>query len=231
MNRVKLMWIIMIASAVTGVAQYVLMGVTGYNHDPQTFSWWFWVVEFCLWGVRALVESICVGYIFMTIATRWQDKLSLSLFETVILLEIAFTVGIMTAAVGSSKTIYTMLAELSGQYYFAWAFAMGAYAPLMMAGSGIAFRIQPVSAGQVVVNEEAIKDTEALRQHCADLQASNETLRLDNKYSQMWQVMSAIDKARVYEIVKAFANGNGPELERAAKIELTATARSRAKKG
>lgn len=215
MSRIKLMWLIMITSSITGFAQYVLLGVTGTNHDPTTFYWAFWVVEFILWGIRSIVESICVGYIFMTVASRWQDRMTLSFFEIVILLEIATTIGVMTAAVGSSKSIYQMIAEYSNGYYFLWAFAMGAYAPLMMAGSGVAFRIQPANVAQ----DDAI----ALQSRIAELQK-------ENHYGKLWQTLTAIDQARVCDIVQKFANGKGPELEAVARGELPAHTRSRAKK-
>lgn len=226
MNRVRLMWAIMITSAITGMAQWALMGVVASNHAPETFPLLFWVGEWILWAVRAIVESICVGYMFMTVAEKRADKWTLTFFEGVILLMIAFTVGIMTMAVSSGQSV-TMV--LGGQFHPAWSFAIGAYVPLMMAGAGVAYRVQPVDQNRVIVDQSAIVEAEKLRGQVAELQQRNEALNDTHKYGAMFAVMSDINQARLVDEMKKIANGQTPQLEAAAKAALPAYTRSRAK--
>lgn len=226
MNRKRMMWVIMVASAVTGVARYVLMGATSSSHNPAEFPMWFWIADFTLWGVLSIAEALCVGYMFMTNCEKLWDKISLSILELVVLIAIAFTVGMMTQSVASGKTIYQLIA---GDYFQLWSFSMGAYAPLMMAGAGVAYRVQPVDQNRVVVDQSAMDEVEKLRATVADLQQRNEALSDTHKYGKMFAVMSDINQARLVDEMKKIANGQTPQLEAAAKEELKPYTRSRAK--
>lgn len=228
MNRIRLMWAIMIFSAITGMAQWALMGVVASNHAPETFPMLFWVGEWILWAVRAIVESVCVGYMFMTVAEKRADKWTLTFFEAVILLMIAFTVGIMTMAVSSGKSV-TMV--LGGQFHPAWSFAIGAYVPLMMAGAGVAYRVQPTDQNKALVDQDAIKEAEQLRVTVAELQQRNAELSDDNDRGATWAALPKAARARLINEILPELNGHGATVRAAAVAELGADTVSRGKRG
>lgn len=146
MTRKQQLWILVLCSAITAALQYVLQGSMATGGDPATFSPAFWVADRALWGVRALIESWVVIYLFTTTTTsssawiRAFQEIVLLVLEVALLALIAFTLGPVFQALGAKTTVYALMGAGG---YTNWAFAIGLYTSLMMAGAGIGYKIQP----------------------------------------------------------------------------------------
>ena len=139
LTRRNQLWILIFLSAATVMLQYVIQGASATGGDPGGFSSWFWIADWSLWAVRALVEAWIVVYVFTTTAKTTGQKIVLGLLEIGLLTLITFTLGPALQALGMGKTVY----EIIGEGYGVWSYAIGAYTSLMMAAAGFAYQIQP----------------------------------------------------------------------------------------
>lgn len=153
MTRKTQLWALIICSAVTAALQYAIQGTMATGGDPLQFSERFWFIDRALWGVRALIESWVVIYLFTTTVTAsspWSKALQeimLIVLEVALLALIAFTLGPVFQALGAQETVYDLMGTGG---YANWSFAIGAYTSLMMAGAGLGYKIQPFD----IVKEE-----------------------------------------------------------------------------
>lgn len=161
MTRKTQLWALIICSAITAALQYAIQGTMATGGDPLQFSELFWFIDRALWGVRALIESWVVIYLFTTTVTAsnpWSKALQeimLIVLEVALLALIAFTLGPVFQALGAQETVYDLMGTGG---YANWSFAIGAYTSLMMAGAGIGYKIQPfdiVKEERTAVLEEA----------------------------------------------------------------------------
>lgn len=157
MTRKQQLWALIVTSALTAFFQYIIQGSLATGANPMDFDPRFWQADRIFWGIRALIESWVVVYMFTTRTKKWYQEVILTILEIALLALIAFTLGPAFQALGAETTVY----ELLGRSYAVWAYAIGAYTSLMMAGAGIAYKIQPFDieekakeAPQVVVEEE-----------------------------------------------------------------------------
>ena len=154
LTRRNQLWILIFLSAATVMLQYVIQGASATGGDPSGFSSWFWIADWSLWAVRALVEAWIVVYVFTTTAKTTGQKIVLGLLEIGLLALITFTLGPALQALGMGKTVY----EIIGGRYGIWSYAIGAYTSLMMAAAGFAYQIQPwetMPKEQLVISEKA----------------------------------------------------------------------------
>lgn len=235
MNRQLLLWVIIILASATTMMQYAVQGAMAANHNPADFHIYFWYADFALWALRAIIEAVCVAYLFTTVANTRFDKWWLAITETTMLATIAFTLGVVYRALGQNKLVYQVV---DTDFYVLWTYAIGVYPAIMMGSAGIAYRIQPIATGQQMVNAADVEAIEALQLRNEELQQdikllrqSNEELQLDNQRSQVWQRLSQSAKAKIAVDDIGNQNGNGVEFERLARQEIGTQAVSRAKKG
>lgn len=139
MTRRRQLWVLIFLSAATVMLQYVIQGASATGGNPSGFSQWFWIADWGLWALRALVEAWIVVYVFTTTAKTTGQKIVLGLLEIGLLALITFTLGPALQALGMGKTVY----EIIGEGYGVWSYAIGAYTSLMMAAAGFAYQIQP----------------------------------------------------------------------------------------
>jgi len=139
LTRRNQLWFLIFLSAFTAAAQYVIQGVESTGGDPRGFPWYFWVIDYSFWALRALVESWVVIYLFTTSAKGILRNVILTGLEIALLALITFTIGPALQAVGRGVPVYELLQENYGK----WQYAIGAYTGLMMAGTGFAYKFQP----------------------------------------------------------------------------------------
>lgn len=154
MTRKNTFYLLIFLTGITAVAQYVVQGVLATTHNPLTFPDWFWIAEFSLWGGRALIEAWIIAFLFSTESEKTSQKAIITIFEIVLLVMIAFTVGYSLRAVGYATkegwtaTTYSMMLEsLKEPGFTYWTLGIGAYTAIMMAAAGTAYRVQPFDIG------------------------------------------------------------------------------------
>lgn len=140
MTRKQQSAVMILASALTAACQYILQGAMATGGNPLQWDEMFWTADRILWGIRALIESWVIVYLFTTQARNWMQEILLLVLEILLLVLITFTLGPVFQALGAGTTVYDLLSK---ENYNLWAFAIGAYTGLMMAGAGLAYKIQP----------------------------------------------------------------------------------------
>jgi nitrate reductase NapAB chaperone NapD len=82
----------------------------------------------------------------------------------------------------------------------------------------------------LIIADDTKEAMARLQETVTELQQRNAELEDTHKYGAMFAVMSGINQARLVDEMKKIANGQTPQLEAAAKAELPAYTRSRAKR-
>jgi len=186
MNRRNQLVLLIVLSALSAVALYVLQGALATGADLSEFPPWFWMLDYCLWGARALIEAFVIVYLFSTEPkTTWQGVV-LGILEFALVALITLTVGPALRAIGMGVTLRDSLSPL---LYSAWTFGIAAYTSLMVGAAGYAYRVAPDEHDSVNVTE--------LR---------SEIVRLENAV-EAWSLLTATDRAAV---IAACTNGNQP---------------------
>lgn len=139
LTRKRQLGALIVLSALTAAAQYVIQGSISTGADPREFPPLFWYIDYFFWAFRGLVEAWVVIYLFTTNVKGVFKNVVLTALEVALLALITFTVGPALQAVGQGVPVYTVLEELYGT----WQYAIGAYTALMMAGAGFAYKFQP----------------------------------------------------------------------------------------
>lgn len=150
---------ILFLTAVTLIPIYGLQGWQSGPHSPDVVPLVVWVAEAVAWSIRALVEIWVLFYLFSTNTSDRRSKLTLAWIEGALISLIAITVTILI--VSNKWNIPT--SDLPLGFFILWAAGVASFAPLMLAGVGIAYRVHE---GDRVESGELL-----------DLQAQMEELR------------------------------------------------------
>ena len=143
MTRRQQLWALIGLSALTAAVQYVIQGALATGADLATFPPLFWVADYSLWGVRALIEAWVIVYLFQTTGGTARQQVVITAFEVVLIGLIAVTLGPALRAVGLGEPVKsTMSATLFGL----WNLGIAAYTSLMMGAAGYAYRVQPLDS-------------------------------------------------------------------------------------
>lgn len=186
MNRRKQLWVLIGLSALSACALYVIQGALATGADASEFPQWFWVLDYCLWGARALIEAAVIMYLFTTRPQTKADSIILGVLEFSLVALITLTVGPALRAVGLGVPVRDSLAPA---LYSAWTFGIAAYTSLMMGAAGYAYRVQS--------DEHDSADV-------AEMRAENERLQ---KAVGAWSLLTATDRAAVIALC---TNGDKP---------------------
>ena len=151
-RRSQLWWMVGL-SAFTAVAQYTVQGALATGHNPVEFPAWFWIADYALWGLRAIIEALVIVYLFATVTkTAWESAI-IATFEVSLIALIVVTLGPALRALGYGQTVLLSMHE---PWYTAWSLAIAAYTPLMMGAAGFAYKVQPDENmhGEVAVSQD-----------------------------------------------------------------------------
>lgn len=155
----QMKWILGL-TAISLVPIYVLLGWQTGGHSPDNVIPVFWLVEAGAWGLRALVESAALIYLFQTIS---KSRI-LVVFEVALISLIAVTVGLVIIANGNGQALAQ---GLPGPLYWFWSFSVAAFAPLMMGGVGFAYKahevVQPAPSELVKLQTQVAELAEAVK--------------------------------------------------------------------
>ena len=148
MNRRNQMWLLIALSATTAIMQYVVQGALATAHDPAEFGRVFWLVDYGLWGARAIIEAMVIAYLFQTTAKTRLQEATLLFFEGFLIALIILTLGPALRAMGLGVT---MVDSLSPVWFTLWNFGIAAYTPLMMGGAAFAYKVQNEERKPVII--------------------------------------------------------------------------------
>jgi hypothetical protein len=143
MNRRKQLTWLVVLSALSALAQYIIQGAMASGIDATEFHPVFWIADYGLWGLRAIVEATVIVYLFQTQANTTAQRIGLAALEFTLIALIAATLGPALRAVGYGAT---MLASLGEPWFTLWTFGVASYTPLMMGAAGFAYKVQPHDA-------------------------------------------------------------------------------------
>lgn len=188
-------------SALSAVALYVVQGALATGADVTAFPGWFWVLDYVLWGCRALIEAAVIVYLFSTEPSTAAQKRALAVFEFALIALITLTVGPALRAVGLRQTISE---SLTPGAYIAWTYGIAAYTSLMVGAAGYAYRVQPDEVDRV--DEAALRD-EIARLSKLDAGHAREIERL-TRAVEAWGLLNKTERAR---LIAACVNGDRPD--------------------
>ena len=140
MTRQTQLYLLIPLSALTALPQYVMQGAMATGGQVQEFSQWFFVADYVMWGLRALIESWVIIYLFTTQARNASQGWFLGVLEVAIIALIAATLGPVLYALSGREALVVVL----GGMRWLWAFGIAAYAPLLIGAAGYAYKVQPV---------------------------------------------------------------------------------------
>lgn len=166
-TRRNQLWWLIILSAITALAQYVVQGATASGHNPSEFVSFFWYADYALWGARALIEAWVIVYLFQTKPETRGQAVLVTTFEIGLIGLITLTLGPAFRALGYGVVMRESLAE---PWFTFWNFGIAAYTSLMMGAAGYAYRCQP--------------DDNAVNEEVAQLQAELGQAHSDTQYAQ-----------------------------------------------
>lgn len=149
-RTVQMRWILAL-TAISLVPVYILLGWQTGGHSPDSVIPLFWLVEAGAWGLRALVESAALIYLFQTVTNSKLPGRILAIFEISLISLIAVTVGLVIIANGNGQALAR---GLPGPLYWFWSFSVAAFAPLMMGSVGYAYK----SHATPVAEPEALEE-------------------------------------------------------------------------
>jgi hypothetical protein len=115
---------------------YVLLGWSTGGHGPDTVHPWLWLIEAGAWGLRALVESAALIYLFSTQTDNQYDSRKLALFEVALIVLIGVTVTLIVISNG----LHTAVSSLPPVLFYIWSASVAAFAPLMLGSVGFAYK-------------------------------------------------------------------------------------------
>ena len=163
MNRRNQMWVLIALSATTAIMQYMVQGALATAHDPTEFGRIFWLVDYGLWGARAIIEAMVIAYLFQTTAKTKVQEATLLFFEGFLIALIILTLGPALRAMGLGKT---MVESLSPTWFTLWNFGIAAYTPLMMGGAAFAYKVQTEEREPIIITGSYAERCETLiKQH------------------------------------------------------------------
>lgn len=140
LTRRTQLYVLILLAAGTAAMQYVLQGAMASAHTVSVFPGWFWIADFVLWGLRALIEATVIMYLFSTKSQSKSQEALLVFFEVTLIATIAMTIGPVFRALGYGKSMVEVLGE---PWYTIWCYLAAAYTPLMIGATGFAYRVQP----------------------------------------------------------------------------------------
>lgn len=179
-TRRNQLWWLIILSAITALAQYVVQGATASGHNPAEFVSYFWYADYGLWGARALIEAWVIVYLFQTKAETWGQSVVITSFEIGLIGLITLTLGPAFRSLGYG---ILMRESLSEPWFTFWNFGIAAYTSLMMGAAGYAYRVQPADGQSDELAElqselaQAQSDTEYMQSELTRAQGELEAAR------------------------------------------------------
>ncbi len=194
-------------SALSAVALYVVQGALATGADVKAFPAWFWVLDYVLWGARALIEAAVIVYLFTTTPTTRAQSVTLAVLEIALVGLITFTVGPALRAVGLGSA---MVDSVTPAAFTAWSFGIAAYTSLMVGAAGYAFRVQGDDHDADDVTELRADNTRlagVAARAAADADLARAEMDRVTASVEAWQLLSATDRAR---LIGMCANGNRP---------------------
>lgn len=200
MRRQRLTQLIAL-SALSAIALYVVQGALATGADVSEFPAWFWVLDYCLWGARALIEAAVIVYLFTTKPTNRTQSVTLGVLEVALVGLITFTVGPALRAVGLGRS---MVESVSSAAFTAWSFGIAAYTSLMVGAAGYAFRVQPDEAGADDIEALQAENARLVR---LDAGHVREIARLESAV-EAWGLLNKTQKAAM---IARCANGDRPD--------------------
>ena len=153
-TRSNLLWLLVIATAVSACLQYVMQGLLATGRTPDFFGEGFFVAESVLWGFRAIVEAIVVAYLFSTKATTERQERMLNFMEISLITLIALTLGPALTSMGYGKAVKDIMPHPI--LFWLWNFGIASYAPAMMGSAAYAYKCD---SGTAQVIAETPKST------------------------------------------------------------------------
>lgn len=164
MTRKRQLWILILLAALTTALQYALQGALATRADLKSFPMEFWVTDYVFWAIRSLVEAWVIVFLFSTqTKNRWYSVV-LTSFEIGLIALITLTLGPALRSVGMGRTVEASLSEvivagynIGNLLFWAWNFGIAAYAPMMLASVGFAYRMQPTDNGHSVVDASQLQ--------------------------------------------------------------------------
>lgn len=204
MTRKRQLWILIVLSASTAVAQYATQGVLAMGELPGTLPGWFKTAEAGLWALRAFVESIVVVYLFQTTTDDAKRGCVLAVLEVSLIALIALTLGPALRALGYGQT---MLATWGEPWFTAWNFGIAAYAPLMIGSAGYAYKCQPHDDEALAITADQLHQLHEAQRERDEAHALAEAARQAVAGVRAFQALSATAQARV---IAASLNGDRP---------------------
>ncbi len=192
-------------SALSAVALYIVQGALATGADVAAFPAWFWVADYVLWGVRALVEAAVIVYLFSTQSRTRTQAVWLTVFEVALVTLITLTVGPALRAVGLGAT---MRESLSPAAFTAWSFGIAAYTSLMIGAAGFAYRCQPDdNADQVTeLQSQVARLLDQLREADSEVTQARAEATQAAEAVEAWEMMSKQARAKLF---KSLGGGNG----------------------
>lgn len=148
MDRAKQMKVLLILTSVSLIPVYILIGWQSGGHGPNSVATWFWYTEAVAWGIRSLVESMALIYLFSTYTDDPKAQRKLAIFETALIVLIGVTVTLLVISNGSKNAISNY-----GLFFYIWAASVAAFAPLMLGSVGFAFKVHKALPLMPSVNE------------------------------------------------------------------------------
>lgn len=156
-RRTQMKWLLGL-TALSLVPVYILIGWQTSGHGPDTVMPLFWVVEAGAWGLRALVESAALIYLFQTVTDSARAAKILVAFECALIGLVALTVGLVIIANGNGAAIST---GLPAPLYWFWSFGVAAFAPLMMGSVGFAYKVHQVVTPAVTIDDTRLSEMQS----------------------------------------------------------------------
>ena len=150
LTRRNQLWVLIFLSAITAALQYTLQGALATDAEIEAFPNIFWIADYAAWGGRALVEAWVVAYVFTTHANSRAEKIVLYTLEAALLVLITLTLGPAFRAIGAGEKMYE---SLTYDGFWLWNFGVASYTSIMMAATGIAYRMQPEDKVEIELEE------------------------------------------------------------------------------
>jgi len=204
-RRKHLNWLIGL-SAGSAALLYVMQGALATGADVHAFPAWFWLIDYALWGFRALIEAAVIAYLFTTRTEDATQKRFIGWLEFLLIALITLTVGPALRAVGLGQPVRDTMHPLA---YTLWSYGIAAYTSLMIGSAGYAYRAQPhddVRTSDVDV-QQYLDEVNELR--ATEAQLFNEMTRLQSSV-QAWQLLGPGEQAR---LIALCSNGDRPAVQ------------------
>lgn len=190
-RRKQLNWLIGL-SAGSAALLYVMQGALATGADVKAFPPLFWLIDYALWGVRALIEAAVIAYLFTTHAEDERQRRVIGWLEFLLIALITLTVGPALRAVGLNQPVRETMHPV---FYTLWSYGIAAYTSLMIGSAGYAYRAQPHDDAP----RESVDDAQYV-------QLLNEMDKLQRSVAA-WQLLKPGQQAR---LIALCSNGDMP---------------------